>query len=81
MIPICCLYWIKFVRCSAKSLSENSKGSVFAEKVGPRIQELTGYVGTRMAGVMPRKLRIEYPGAVYHVMSRGDHREAVYRDD
>jgi hypothetical protein len=30
---------------------------------------------------MPRKLRIEYPGAVYHVMSRGDHQEAIYRDD
>jgi REP element-mobilizing transposase RayT len=30
---------------------------------------------------MARKLRIEYPGAVYHVMSRGDHQEAIYRDD
>src|SRR2546427_483102 len=23
---------------------------------------------------MPRQLRIEYPGAIYHVMNRGDHR-------
>ena len=30
---------------------------------------------------MARKIRIEYPGAVYHVMSRGDHQEAIYRDD
>ena len=30
---------------------------------------------------MPRPLRIEYPGALYHVMSRGDRREAIYRDD
>ena len=30
---------------------------------------------------MPRQLRIEYPGAVYHVLSRGDHQEAIYRDD
>ena len=30
---------------------------------------------------MPRPLRVEYPGAIYHLMSRGDHREAVYRDD
>jgi REP element-mobilizing transposase RayT len=30
---------------------------------------------------MARKLRVEYPGAIYHVMSRGDHREAVFRDD
>jgi hypothetical protein len=22
---------------------------------------------------MPRKLRVEYPGSIYHVMSRGDH--------
>lgn len=30
---------------------------------------------------MARKLRIEYPGAVYHVMSRGDRREAIVRED
>ena len=28
-----------------------------------------------------RPLRIEFPGAVYHVTSRGDRREAIYRDD
>ena len=30
---------------------------------------------------MARKLRVEYPGAVYHVMNRGDRREAIFRDD
>src|SRR3970040_2165697 len=30
---------------------------------------------------MARKLRLEYPGAIYHVMSRGDHREPIFRDD
>jgi REP element-mobilizing transposase RayT len=30
---------------------------------------------------MPRKLRIEYPGAIYHVMNRGDRREDIFRDD
>jgi len=30
---------------------------------------------------MARKLRIEYPGAIYHVMSRGDRRETIVRDD
>ena len=30
---------------------------------------------------MPRKLRIEYAGARYHVMSRGDQREAIFKDD
>jgi hypothetical protein len=30
---------------------------------------------------MARKLRVEYPGAIYHVMNRGDRREAIFRDD
>lgn len=30
---------------------------------------------------MPRQLRIDYPGAVHHVMSRGDRRENIYHDD
>ncbi len=30
---------------------------------------------------MPRKIRVEYPGALYHVMSRGDRREAIFKDD
>ncbi len=30
---------------------------------------------------MARKLRIEYPGAIYHVMSRGDRREPIFHDD
>jgi putative transposase len=30
---------------------------------------------------MARKLRVEYPGAVYHVMNRGDRREAILLDD
>ena len=30
---------------------------------------------------MPRKLRIEYPGAIDHVMSRGDRREDIVLND
>ena len=30
---------------------------------------------------MPRKLRVEYPGAMYHVMSRGDRREDIFLND
>ncbi|HEU5072052.1 MAG TPA: transposase, partial [Verrucomicrobiae bacterium] len=30
---------------------------------------------------MPRKLRIEYAGAIYHVMNRGDRREAIFLED
>ena len=30
---------------------------------------------------MARPLRVEYPGAVYHVMARGNQGRAIYRDD
>ncbi len=30
---------------------------------------------------MPRSIRIEHPGALYHVMARGNRREPIYRDD
>ncbi len=30
---------------------------------------------------MARKPRIEYPGAFYHVMARGNHRESILKDD
>ena len=28
-----------------------------------------------------RKLRVQYPGAIYHLMNRGDRREPIFRDD
>lgn len=30
---------------------------------------------------MARKLRVEFPGAIYHVMNRGDRREPIFRGD
>ena len=30
---------------------------------------------------MSRPLRIEFPGALYHVTSRGDRLEPIYEDD
>jgi len=30
---------------------------------------------------MPRKLRVEYPGAMYHVMRTGDRREGIFLND
>jgi len=30
---------------------------------------------------MPRKARVEYEGAIYHVMDRGDRLEDIFRDD
>ena len=30
---------------------------------------------------MPRPLRIQYAGAIYHLMNRGDRREPIFLDD
>lgn len=30
---------------------------------------------------MARKLRVEFPGTFYHVIARGNHREAIFHDD
>ena len=30
---------------------------------------------------MPRKIRVEYPGAICHVMSRGNRRADIFLDD
>ena len=37
----------------------------------------------RMRGLwlLARKLRVRYPGAMYHVMSRGDRRDAIFEND
>jgi hypothetical protein len=37
--------------------------------------------GADSVGRMAREFRVQYPGAIYHVMNRGDQREAVFRDD
>jgi hypothetical protein len=30
---------------------------------------------------MPRQLRIAYPGAIFHPVSRGDQREDIFKGD
>jgi putative transposase len=30
---------------------------------------------------VPRKLRVQYPGAIYHLMNRGDRRQEIFQDD
>jgi len=30
---------------------------------------------------MPRQLRLEYPGANYHLMNRGDRPQSIFKDD
>ena len=31
--------------------------------------------------LVARKLRVEYAGAIYHLMNRGDRREPIFLDD
>jgi hypothetical protein len=40
-----------------------------------------GKNGGRVFHPMARPLRIEYPGAIDHVLSRGDRREAIFRTE
>ena len=30
---------------------------------------------------MPRKARVEFAGAAYHLLDRGDHREPIFHDE
>ena len=47
-----------------------------------RSERLTGFLGLEILGTgMARKLRLEYEGAIYHVMDRGDRREDIFWDD
>src|SRR5262245_26310520 len=41
----------------------------------------TAAVSSNSLGSVPRKLRVEYAGAVYHVMNRGDRQEPIFKDD
>ena len=38
-------------------------------------------VGLGTLSPMPRTMRVEYPGAIYRVMDRGDRREDIFVDD
>jgi REP-associated tyrosine transposase len=42
---------------------------------------LTNQENWSTVGDMARKLRVEYPGAVYHVINRGDRREPIFLDE
>ena len=43
--------------------------------------DIPGEAGQFRFRIMARKLRVQYPGAFYHVMNRGDRREPIYSDD
>ena len=42
---------------------------------------LTGRPQSNKQSEVPRQIRIQYPGAIYHLMSRGDRREAIVSGD
>ncbi len=37
--------------------------------------------GRWQRSALPRKLRMEFAGAIYHAMNRGDRRKPIFRDD
>ena len=37
--------------------------------------------GDLLGRTMPRPLRVQFPGAIYHLMNRGDRREPIFKDD
>jgi hypothetical protein len=43
--------------------------------------EVDGIPAVLHCQLMARKVRVQYPGAIYHVMNRGDHREPIFRSD
>ena len=42
---------------------------------------LAAWCSRCLNGRMPRRLRLQYPGAIYHVMARGNGRQDIVRDD
>jgi hypothetical protein len=42
---------------------------------------LTSQLRVMSFQMMPRRLRVQYPGAIYHIMSRGDREEDIFLDD
>jgi hypothetical protein len=49
------------------------------EKVSKKV---SGNISSGGAGCgMARKLSVEYLGAIYHLMNRGDRRESIFKDD
>jgi REP element-mobilizing transposase RayT len=69
---------------------ENGERKTGTERNGMKIPEdsvawhgMAWQSGSRSGsnGEMPRRLRIQYPGAIYHVMARGNGRQDIVRDD
>src|SRR5438552_490435 len=64
------------------TLTDTAQGNGLG--VNPYLGSFSLYFGWRPTlriRAMPRQIRVQYPGAIYHVMSRGDRRENIYLDD
>jgi hypothetical protein len=57
------------------------KGQRKRKKKGGKPLHFLDRAGCRWPHTMPRQLRIQYPGAIHHVMSRGNRREDIFLDD
>src|ERR1051326_1404473 len=66
-------------RSGPPALSSDPGGGL--EKNRGRFLVLTSRCPNGLVPFMARKLRLQYEGAVYHVMNRGNHREDIFRDD
>jgi len=51
------------------------------EKVNKFVDEATGPVDRNGLVAMPRPPRLQFEGALYHVYTRGNHREVTFRDE
>jgi hypothetical protein len=50
-------------------------------KKGGQSMVLTTLCSVGTVGRVGRELRVEFSGAIYHVMNRGDRREAIFRGE
>src|SRR2546425_7468079 len=66
----------------ARSISrqkEKKRCRSLLKGVGSQFRQLA--LGTRSRATMARKLCLEYPATIYHLLNRGDRRQPIVRDD
>jgi putative transposase len=76
--PVFGFVWLLKVRTAHEALRRPSHASWFWN--GDSSRSITPAIDSYTRG-MARPLRIEFAGALYHITSRGDRREAIFEDD
>src|SRR5260221_943040 len=83
---------LKKLRWTSADLVKRAKGDPEKVRVARLLRQETTMKGSVLSIVlfeldlvsypvlapMARKVRVQYPGAIYHVMNRGDHREPIF---